>query len=107
MQVAREPPERVGWKGGLHETFQQQVMGYSIKGLRKIYCQRHCAAEGGGFLCLKPDDMEWEIESRAVVADRWGLKPCCVGTVWRCSLRMGRRSLSNTLAVGERREMGR
>ena len=46
MQVSREPPEHVGWKGGLHETFQQQVMGHSVKGLRKIYCQRHCAAGG-------------------------------------------------------------
>ena len=46
MQVAREPPEHVGWKGGLHETLQQQVMGHSVKGLRKIYCQRHSAAGG-------------------------------------------------------------
>ena len=48
MQVAREPPEHVGWKGGLLETLQQQVMGQGVKGLRKIYCLRHSAAGGGG-----------------------------------------------------------
>ena len=63
MQVAREPPEHVGWKGGLHETLQQQVMGHSVKGLRKIYCQRHSAAGGGGGLPLIKSSRIWSRQS--------------------------------------------
>ena len=44
MQVAREPPEHVGRKDGLHETLQQQVMGHSVKG----QCLRPVEMESGG-----------------------------------------------------------
>ena len=55
---------------------------------------------------MKPQATFCVSGSKAVVVEWFGRKPCCGAEIGR-ELSSGRRSRSRTLAVGQRREMGR
>ena len=60
-----------------------------------------------GFFLLKPAAMASLKSLSAVVVEWFFLKPCWKSGTGRQSVNSGRRSLSRTLAAGQRRETGR